>query len=365
MSQKVALNGFGRIGRCFVRASEDASFGIVAANDLADVGNLAYLLKYDSAHGSLGREVSYREGEIRHGHNFIKFFNEHDAENLPWGDLGVHTVIECTGRYRSHELASKHLKAGAKKVIISAPFPDPDIMVVIGINEHDYHSQKHHIISNASCTTNCLAPVAKIVHEHFGIVTGFLTTVHSYTSSQAVVDAPANKWRRGRAAACSIIPTSTGAATAVERVMPELKGRLDGTAMRVPVLNGSVVDFVVQTEKKVSVEDVNMVLKQASESLELKGILAVTEEELVSTDIIGHPASSIVDLTSTMVLGNNMVKIFAWYDNEWGYTCRLRDLAEYIYSKERGTMLRRRIDADPVADTVTRIDSTEEEEKAT
>ncbi len=334
MALKVAINGFGRIGRNFFRASlNEDSFEIVAINDITDAKTLAHLLKYDSVHGIFDADVSSKEDSIVVNGKTYKVYAETDPEKLPWKELGVDVVIESTGRFREREKAQKHLKAGAKRVIISAPGKGVDITIVIGVNHHKLDLSKHFIISNASCTTNCLAPVAKVIHENFVIKKGFMTTVHAYTNDQRILDLPHKDLRRARAAALSIIPTTTGAATAVGEVMPELKGKLDGMAMRVPTANVSIVDLVAEVEKSTTPEEVNKVLKEASEG-ELKGILDYCEEPLVSVDFNGNDHSSIVDALSTKVLDGNLVKVLAWYDNEWGYSCRLRDLVKLIASME-------------------------------
>ncbi len=329
MAIRVAINGFGRIGRNFLRASfGEETIDIVAINDITDARTLAHLLKYDSVHGRFEGSVEADDGKIVVNGKEIKVFAERDPGNLPWKELKVDVVIESTGLFREREKAAKHLDAGAGWVIISAPAKRPDITVVIGVNHQQLDPSKHRIISNASCTTNCLAPVAKVLHENFGIVKGFMTTVHAYTNDQRILDLPHKDLRRARAAAVSIIPTTTGAAVAVGEVLPELKGKLDGMAMRVPTANVSVVDLVAELEKEVSVEEVNGALKKAAEG-ELKGILAYCEEPLVSVDFNGDPHSSIVDALSTKAIGN-LAKVVAWYDNEWGYSCRLRDLVKLI-----------------------------------
>jgi len=327
---KIGINGFGRIGRCVFKAGfnrRDIDF--VAINDLTDAKTLAHLLKYDSVHGRFERDVGARENSLIVDGKEIKVLSERDPENLPWGELDVDVVIESTGRFRDRENASKHLKAGAKKVVISAPAKDPDWTVVMGVNEKGYDPEKHNIISNASCTTNCLAPVAKVILNEFGIRKGLMTTVHSYTTDQRLLDLPHRDLRRARAAAMSMIPTTTGAAVAVSLVLPELKGKMDGMAIRVPTANVSLVDLIVQTEKSVTVDDVNNAIKKASDN-ELKGILAYSDEPLVSVDYNGNPNSSIVDLRSTKVIENDLVKILSWYDNEVGYAHRVVDLALYI-----------------------------------
>jgi len=327
---KIGINGFGRIGRCVLKAGfnrRDIDF--VAINDLTDAKTLAHLLKYDSVHGRFERDVEARENSLIVDGKEIEVLSERDPENLPWGELDIDVVIESTGRFRDRESASKHLKAGAKKVIISAPAKDPDWTVVMGVNEKEYDPEKHNIISNASCTTNCLAPVAKVILNEFGIRKGLMTTVHSYTTDQRLLDLPHSDLRRARAAAMSMIPTTTGAAVAVSLVLPELKGKMDGMAIRVPTANVSLVDLIVQTEKSVTVDDVNNAIKKASDN-ELKGILAYSDEPLVSVDYNGNPNSSIVDLRSTKVIENDLVKVLSWYDNEVGYAHRVVDLALYI-----------------------------------
>jgi glyceraldehyde 3-phosphate dehydrogenase len=331
---KIAINGFGRIGRCFFRSGlEEEDIDFVAINDIASPKTLAHLLKYDSVHGGLKDEITAKEDSIVVNGKEIKILSERDPENLPWKDLDVDVVVESTGIFTDRENASKHLRAGAKKVIISAPATDPDLTVVLGVNEKDYDSEKHNIISNASCTTNCLAPIAKVILDNFGFRKGFMTTVHSYTSDQRLLDLPHKDTRRGRAAALSIIPTTTGAAKATSLVIPKLKGKLDGLAMRVPTPNVSIVDLVVETEKETTIEEVNSALKEAAEN-ELAGILACSDQPLVSVDYNGSPYSSIVDLLSTNVIEGNLVKILSWYDNEMGYSHRIVDLA--LYLEERG-----------------------------
>lgn len=327
---KIAINGFGRIGRCVFRAAcdnEDIDF--VAINDLTDAKTLAHLLRYDSVHGRFEKKIEAKENSLVVDGKEIRILSEKDPGNLPWKELNVDIVIESTGRFRDRESASKHIKTGAKKVIITAPAKDPDWTVVMGVNEKDYDPERHNIISNASCTTNCLAPVAKVILDRFGIKKGFMTTVHSYTTDQRLLDLPHKDLRRARAAAVSIIPTSTGAAVATALVIPELKGKLNGIAMRVPTANVSIVDLVVETEKNVTVDEVNNALKAAADG-ELKGILAYTDEPLVSIDFNGNTNSSIVDLNSTDVIENNLVKILSWYDNEVGYSQRIVDLTLYI-----------------------------------
>ncbi|MGG3956410.1 type I glyceraldehyde-3-phosphate dehydrogenase [Bhargavaea massiliensis] len=333
MAVKIGINGFGRIGRNVFRAAlKNPEIEVVAVNDLTDAKTLAHLLKYDSVHGTLDAEVAVNGNNIVVDGKEIIVKAERDPANLGWGELGVDIVVESTGRFTKREDAAKHLEAGAKKVIISAPATNEDITIVMGVNEDKYDPANHHVISNASCTTNCLAPFAKVLHEKFGIIRGMMTTVHSYTNDQQILDLPHKDLRRARAAAESIIPTSTGAAKAVALVLPELKGKLNGMAMRVPTPNVSVVDLVAELEKEVTVEEVNAALKAAAEG-ELKGVLAYSEEPLVSRDYNGSTASSTIDALSTMVMEGRMVKVLSWYDNETGYSHRVVDLAAYIASK--------------------------------
>jgi glyceraldehyde 3-phosphate dehydrogenase len=336
MSIKIVINGFGRIGRIFFRSAlKDSEFNkkfeVVAVNDLTDTKNLAYLLKYDSAHGVLDCNVEAKDGAIIVDGHKIQVVSEPKPEKLPWKDLGVEMVLESTGRFRSREDATKHLTAGAKKVVISAPASKPDATIVLGANEKTYDKKKHNIISMASCTTNCLSPMAKILNDEFGLKRGFMTTVHAYTNDQQLLDLPHKDWRRGRAANVSIIPTSTGAASAIGEVLPELNGRLTGIALRVPVPCGSITDLSVELEKEVTRDDINDAYKKAANG-KLKGILQYTEDEIVSNDIVGNPHSCILDGLNTMVLGNkgNMAKVLGWYDNEWGYSTRMVDLFKYI-----------------------------------
>jgi glyceraldehyde 3-phosphate dehydrogenase len=336
MSIKIGINGFGRIGRIFFRSAlKDSEFNkkfeVVAVNDLTDTKNLAYLLKYDSAHGVLDCNVEAKDGAIIVDGHKIQVVSEPKPEKLPWKDLGVEMVLESTGRFRSREDATKHLTAGAKKVVISAPASKPDATIVLGANEKTYDKKKHNIISMASCTTNCLSPMAKILNDEFGLKRGFMTTVHAYTNDQQLLDLPHKDWRRGRAANVSIIPTSTGAASAIGEVLPELNGRLTGIALRVPVPCGSITDLSVELEKEVTRDDINDAYKKAANG-KLKGILQYTEDEIVSNDIVGNPHSCILDGLNTMVLGNkgNMAKVLGWYDNEWGYSTRMVDLFKYI-----------------------------------
>jgi glyceraldehyde 3-phosphate dehydrogenase len=330
MALRVAINGFGRIGRNFLRSSmgyED--FEIAAINDLTDAKTLAHLLKYDSIQGIFNADVKEADGGILINGKEIKIFAETDPEKLPWKDLKVDIVIECTGRFTDKASASKHLNAGAQWVIISAPAKEPDITVCMGVNEESLDVTKHKIISNASCTTNCLAPVAKVLLKEFGIVRGLMTTIHSYTNDQRILDLPHKDLRRARAAALSMIPTTTGAAKAVGLVLPEVKGKLDGMAIRVPTPNVSVVDLVAEIGRDATAEEVNDALRKSAEG-PMKGILQYTEEPIVSIDCNGNGHSSIVDASVTKVIEGRMVKVLAWYDNEWGYSSRLRDLIVHI-----------------------------------
>jgi glyceraldehyde 3-phosphate dehydrogenase len=330
MAIRVGINGFGRIGRNFFRASLDRStIDFVAINDITDAKTLAHLLKYDSVGGILEADVQAKEQALVVNGKEIKVLAERDPAKLPWKELGVDVVVESTGLFTDRDKAAKHLEAGAPRVIISAPAKDPDLTVVLGVNEKDYDPAKHKIVSNASCTTNCLAPVAKVLLENFGIRRGLMTTVHAYTNDQRILDLPHSDLRRARAAAVSLIPTTTGAATAVALVLPQLKGKLDGLAFRVPTPNVSVVDFVAEVERDTSKAEVNETLRKAADST-LQGILAYTEEPLVSIDFNKNPHSSIVDASLTNVIDKRLVKVIAWYDNEWGYSCRLRDLIEYM-----------------------------------
>lgn len=335
MSVKVGINGFGRIGRLAFRYALENRNGvdIVAINDLTDANMLAHLLKYDSIHGALKEDVRVEGSSIFVGDKEIKVYSESEPANIPWGELGVEIVIESTGVFRKREQAQKHIDAGAKKVIISAPGTNEDFTTVLGVNEEDYDPENHHVISNASCTTNCLAPFAKVLHEKFGIKRGLMTTIHSYTTDQKILDLPHKDYRRARAAALNIVPTTTGAAKAVAKVLPELEGKLNGMAVRVPTPTGSLVDLVAELEKDVTAEDVNNAFKEAAEG-PMKGILAYTEDPIVSSDIIGNEHSSIVDGLSTMVMEGNQVKIVSWYDNEFGYAARCIDLARFM--KEKG-----------------------------
>ena len=333
MTTRVGINGFGRIGRNFFRAAleQGADIEIVAVNDLTDTKTLAHLFKYDSILGRFGGEVSYDESSIVVNGKAVKVLAQRNPADLPWGELGVDVVVESTGFFTDGEKAKAHLEAGAKKVVISAPAKNVDGTFVMGVNEGDYDNATMNIVSNASCTTNCLAPLAKVLHENFGIERGIMTTIHSYTGDQRVLDAPHKDLRRARAAALNMIPTKTGAAQAVALVLPDLKGKFDGLAVRVPTPTGSLTDLTFQAEKEVSVEAVNAAVKAAAEG-ELKGILEYTEDPIVSTDIVGDPHSSIFDAGETKVIGD-LVKVLSWYDNEWGYSNRLVQLAVLVGSK--------------------------------
>ncbi len=333
MGIKVGINGFGRIGRNVLRASlHDSNLEFVAVNDLTDPKTLAHLLKYDSVLGNLPNKVSAGADSITVDGKTIKVFKEKDPAALPWESVGAQVVIESTGRFTDASDAKKHLRGPVKKVIISAPAKNEDVTLVLGVNHDKYDPAKHHVISNASCTTNCLAPIVKVVNDEFKIVSGTMTTIHSYTNDQVILDFPHKDLRRARAAALSMIPTSTGAAKALKFVIPDMAGKLDGFAIRVPTPNVSVVDLVASVEKKTTKEEVNAALKKASEGGSLKGYLGYEENELVSSDFKGDSRSSIVDALSTLVVGN-LVKVISWYDNEWGYSCRVRDLINFIASK--------------------------------
>ncbi|HEU4937625.1 MAG TPA: type I glyceraldehyde-3-phosphate dehydrogenase [Vicinamibacterales bacterium] len=333
MAIKVGINGFGRIGRNIMRAAMgDSGIDFVAVNDLTNAATLAHLLKYDSILGNLHGEISASGDKISVNKDSFQVLSIKDPAELPWKSLGVDVVFESTGIFTSRDGAAKHLAAGAKKVVITAPAKGPDLTVVLGVNEDKYDAGKHHILSNASCTTNCLAPVAKVLHETFGIKKGWMTTVHSYTNDQQLLDLPHKDLRRARAAALSIIPTTTGAATAVGEVLPELKGRLDGIAMRVPTPNVSVVDLAVLVDKKTSKEEVNAAFKSAADG-KLKGILQYTTEPLVSVDFRANSNSSILDSAYTAVMDGDFVKVLSWYDNEWGYSSRCVDLLRYLVKK--------------------------------
>ncbi len=334
MPVKVGINGFGRIGRNVLRtALADKNLDFVAVNDLTDPKTLAHLLKYDSILGNLPNKITAGADSISIDGKVIKVFKEKDPAALPWDSVGAQVVIESTGRFTDANEAKKHLRGSVKKVIISAPAKNEDITVVLGVNDEKYDPAKHHIISNASCTTNCLAPVAKVINDKFKIVCGTMTTIHSYTNDQVILDFPHKDLRRARAAAINMIPTTTGAAKAVKLVIPDLAGKLDGFAMRVPTPNVSVVDLVVWVEKKTTKEEVNAALKEASESGPLKGYLGFEENELVSSDFKGDARSSIVDSHMTLVVGGNCVKVISWYDNEWGYSCRVHDLINLMAAK--------------------------------
>jgi glyceraldehyde 3-phosphate dehydrogenase len=330
---KVGINGFGRIGRNVFRAAlNNPNVEIVAINDLTDVKTLAHLLKYDTTHGKLNATVEAAEGALIVNGKSVKVFSERDPGNLPWSSVGAEIVIESTGIFTAKEKAEAHLKGGAKKVIISAPATNEDITIVMGVNEDKYDPASHTVISNASCTTNCLAPFAKVLNDSFGIVKGMMTTIHSYTNDQQVLDLPHKDLRRARAAAENIIPSTTGAAKAVSLVLPELKGKLNGMSFRVPTPNVSVTDLVAEVSRNVTVDEVNAALKDAANG-RLKGIMNYSDEPLVSSDFNGDPASSTIDSLSTMVVEGNMVKVVSWYDNEWGYSNRVVDLAAFIASK--------------------------------
>ena len=334
MTTRIGINGFGRIGRNFYRAlsAKGSDLEIVAVNDLGDAETMAHLLKYDSVLGRLGKEVKVTDSGFSIDGSDVKLMSERDPGNLPWGDHGVDIVIESTGFFTKKADASKHLSGGAKKVIISAPAKDEDITVVMGVNHEDYDSAQHHIISNASCTTNCVVPLAKVLQDNWGIEKGFMTTCHAYTNDQNTLDLARDDLRRSRAAAINIIPTTTGAAKAAALAMPELKGRLDGLALRVPVPDGSITDIVAVLGSEVSRDDVNNAYREAAQSTGMKGVLEYTEDPIVSSDIVGNPHSCIIDGLSTMANGN-MVKVLGWYDNEWGYSNRLVDLTELVASK--------------------------------
>ncbi|MCL6478578.1 MAG: type I glyceraldehyde-3-phosphate dehydrogenase [Peptococcaceae bacterium] len=334
MALVAGINGFGRIGRAVYRAALNYpdKITIVAVNDLTDAKTLAHLLKYDSVHGICRGEVEATKDSFRVGKNEVKVLAQKDPAEIPWRDLGVDLVVEATGRFTEREAAAKHLAGGAKKVLITAPAKNDDITIVMGVNNEKYDPARHQVISCASCTTNCLAPMAKVLHRRFGIVRGMMTTVHSYTNDQQILDLPHKDLRRARAAALSIIPTTTGAAKAVSLVLPELKGKLHGMAMRVPTPNVSVVDLVAQLDRETTAEEINAVLKEAAQD-ELKGVMAYSEAPLVSRDYNGNPHSCIVDALSTMVIDGIMAKLIAWYDNEWGYSNRVVDTALYIGEK--------------------------------
>jgi len=333
MAIRVGINGFGRIGRNLLRASlGNPEIEFVAVNDITDAKTLAHLLKYDSVLGPLAATVTSTEDTITVDGRTFRVFKEKDPAKIPWESVGAEVVVESTGLFTNRAEAEKHLRGPVKKVIITAPAKEEDITIVLGVNEKMYDPARHHVISNASCTTNCLAPVVKVLHERFGIVHGYMTTVHAYTNDQRILDLPHKDLRRARAAAISMIPTTTGAAKAIGLVIPELKGKLDGIAIRVPVPNVSVVDLVAELKRPVTTEEVRAALKEAAEG-ELRGILAYCEEELVSVDFLRNSHSSIVDASFTRALDGNLVKVLAWYDNEWGYSCRVRDLILFIAQK--------------------------------
>ncbi len=332
MATRVAINGFGRIGRLVLRSAKQGGFRdveFVAVNDVTDSKTLAHLLKYDSVHRTFPGAVDAVEGGLRVDGEEIRVLSERDPAALPWGDLGVDVVVEATGRFTKREDASKHLAAGAQKVIISAPAKGEDITVVLGVNEDSYDPAEHHVISNASCTTNCIAPVAKVLLDAFGLARGLMTTIHAYTNDQTVLDAPHKDLRRARAAGLAMIPTTTGAARATALVLPELEGKLEGMSIRVPIPNVSLVDLTAELERPASVEEVNAAYTAAAAGA-LDGILSVTTEPLVSVDFTGTDSSAVVDLLSTAAVEDRLVKVLAWYDNEWGYSCRVRDLVRYV-----------------------------------
>ncbi|MBJ7906623.1 type I glyceraldehyde-3-phosphate dehydrogenase [Streptomyces sp. NPDC004549] len=332
MTIRVGINGFGRIGRNYFRAllEQGADIEVVAVNDLGDTATTAHLLKYDTILGRLKAEVTHTADTITVDGHTIKVLSERNPADIPWGELGVDVVIESTGIFTKRDDAAKHLAGGAKKVLISAPAKDEDITIVMGVNQDKYNPETDHVISNASCTTNCVAPMAKVLDENFGIVSGLMTTVHAYTNDQRILDFPHKDLRRARAAAENIIPTTTGAAKATALVLPQLKGKLDGIAMRVPVPTGSATDLVVELQREVTKDEVNAAFKKASEDGSLKGYLSYTEDEIVSSDIVGDPSSCTFDSSLTMVQDGNTVKILGWYDNEWGYSNRLVDLTVFV-----------------------------------
>jgi glyceraldehyde 3-phosphate dehydrogenase (phosphorylating) len=331
MAVRVGINGFGRIGRNFFRAArkQGADIDLVAVNDIGDTATMAHLLKYDSVLGPMEEPIEAGDGAIRVAEEEFRVLTERDPAQLPWKDLGVQVVLESTGLFTKREQAQLHLDAGADKVVISAPATDPDVTIVLGVNDEAYDREAHRIVSNASCTTNCVAPVAKVLHDGFGIESGFMTTIHAYTNDQQILDLPHQDLRRARAAAVNLIPTSTGAARAIGLVIPELQGKVDGIAVRAPVADGSIVDLVAHLSREVSVDEVNARFAEAAGSERLRGILRYTDEPIVSSDVIGSSYSSIFDSKLTMANGNE-VKVFSWYDNEWGYSCRLVDLVERL-----------------------------------
>ena len=330
MSVKVGINGFGRIGRLVFRAAlKDSDIEFVAVNDITDAKTLAHLLKYDSIHGVLPEDVKVESDGFSVAGRKVKVLAERDPANLPWAKLGVQVVLECTGLFRDKEKAGKHITAGARKVLISAPAKQHDGTFVKGVNFDQYDSSKHNVVSIGSCTTNCLAPVAKVLHDTFGIKRGFMTTIHSYTNDQRILDLPHKDLRRARAAAMSMIPTTTGAAKAIAEVIPEMKGRLDGCAVRVPTPDGSLVDLVAELEKKATKEDINAAMKKAADG-PMKGVLQYTEDPIVSCDVVHNPHSSVFDALSTMVIQDSLVKVFSWYDNEWGFSNRMVDMLKIL-----------------------------------
>ena len=325
---KVAINGLGRIGKAFLKIALERGIDVVAINDLVDTKTLAYLMKYDSVYGNYKEKVEAGEGFIKVAGKKISVFSEKEPEKLPWKSLGIDIVIESTGLFTDREGAEKHLRAGAKKVVISAPAKNPDVTIVLGVNKEDL-KKEHKIISMASCTTNCLAPVVKVLNDNLGVEKGFMTTDHAYTNDQRILDVAHKKLRRGRAGAINIIPSTSGATSAVAEVIPSLKGKMDGLALRVPVACGSIVDFVCTVKKPTTKEEVNAMMKKAADG-PMKGILQYTEDEIVSSDIIGNPNSSVFDATLTQVVGGNLVKALSWYDNEYGYSCRLVELLKWV-----------------------------------
>ncbi|HEX9296761.1 MAG TPA: type I glyceraldehyde-3-phosphate dehydrogenase [Polyangiaceae bacterium] len=339
MATKIGINGFGRIGRCIVRAIVERKISdieVVAVNDLCDAKTLAHLLKYDSIHRTFkAAEVKAKETAISVGGKDIQVLAVKDPKELPWKSLGVDIALECTGLFTDKEKAKAHIDAGAKKVIISAPAKGQDATLVLGVNDEKYDTKNHHVVSNGSCTTNCLAPIAKVLLDNFGVKRGLMTTIHSYTNDQAILDIPHRKGdlRRARAAAINMVPTTTGAAKALSEVIPELKGKFDGGAIRVPTMDVSLVDLTVETEKTITKESVNAAMKKAAESGPMKGILYYSDEPLVSSDYLGHPGSSIFDATMTSLVGDSFVKVFSWYDNEWGFSNRMVDLAILMAKK--------------------------------
>ncbi|MSP24926.1 MAG: type I glyceraldehyde-3-phosphate dehydrogenase [Myxococcales bacterium] len=338
MTVKIAINGFGRIGRCVTRALVQRGVSdveLVAINDLTDPKTLAHLLQYDSVHRTFGARVGSGDGHITIGEKSIRVLAEREPAKLPWKELGVDIVLECTGLFATREAAAKHLDAGAKKVIVSAPTKGDDLTIVVGCNDEKYDSAKHHVVSNGSCTTNCLAPVAKVLLDQFGIKRGMMTTVHAYTNDQSLLDVPHRKGdlRRARAAAANMVPSSTGAAKAIYAIIPELEGKFEGIAVRVPTIDVSLIDLTVETDKPVTVAEVNLAMKKAATEGPMKNVLDYVDVELVSGDFIGNPASSSFDATMTQVLQKHMVKVFSWYDNEWGFSNRMIDLAQLLALK--------------------------------